>query len=248
MSKPRIGILANLDMGDMKMAPGKERAGVFQDYVSSVTLAGGCPLLLPVIQDEKAIQAQMETIEGFMLTGGYDVSPLLYGQEPIFQLSEISPERDEYEIKGVHLAMKRGIPIFAICRGLQEINVALGGTLYQDIHAQVDTNMQHFQQAKGHVAAHTVEVLPKTLLQSIVGKGPLYVNSYHHQAIDELAPGLTINSRSPDGIIEGIESSSKNWLLAVQWHPERMAERHKPMLDLFKAFIKAAQSYQAEAE
>ncbi len=247
MSKPRIGILANIDMGDLKQAPGKERAGVFHDYVSAVTLAGGCPLILPIIQDEQAIEAQMSTIDGFMLTGGYDVSPLLFGQEPIFQLSEICPERDEYEIKGVHLAIEMGIPIFAICRGLQLVNVALGGTLYQDIHTQPGTSMQHFQQAKGHVAAHSIEVLPKTLLHTILGKGPIYVNTFHHQAIDELAPGLKVNSRSPDGIIEGIEGTSSHWLLGVQWHPERMAERHKSMLDIFKAFVKAAQSYQSEA-
>ncbi len=239
----RIGILAHIDAGDLRLAPGKERLCINQDYISSVLQTGGVPLILPYVTELSTIKSQLDAVDGILLSGGHDVSPHHYDEEPIQQLGQLCVERDEYEIHVIRLALERNLPIFAICRGIQILNVALGGSLYQDIAHQMSSTLQHWQQAKGYVASHSVDIVPDTLLHSITAQSTLKVNSFHHQAINRLAPQLKINARARDGAIEGVELPQSRWVVGVQWHPERMLEHHPVMQRLFNAFVTAAGSH-----
>lgn len=236
----RIGILAHIDTGDLRLDPGKERLCINQDYVFAISQADGIPLVLPYIKEIHAIERQLDAVDAILLSGGHDVHPHHYGEEPIQQLGEVCAERDDYEIKAIRIALERNQPIFAICRGLQILNVALGGSLFQDIPHQTNSGQQHSQQAKGHVASHAVDLVPSTLLHQIAGEPTVMVNSFHHQAINKLAPELIVNARARDGMIEGVEMMGSPWVLGVQWHPERMVAHHPVMQRLFKAFITAA--------
>lgn len=236
---PIIGISANLLPIENGPFQGRERAAVVYDYVQAVKLAGGIPILLPIIEGEQAIQQQVDLIDGLLLSGGYDVSPLYYGEEPQRDLGEIRPERDAYELALIHTAYASQKPILGICRGLQLLNVAFGGTLYQDIPHALPTSLQHNQKAKPEEASHTVKLVEDSLLQQLMKTPSLLTNSYHHQAIKEVAPGFQVNARAHDEIIEGIEKIGNLFILAVQWHPELMMMKHPNMQKLFQGLVAA---------
>lgn len=242
---PFIGISANLITIETGSFIGRERAAVGDDYIQSVQQVGGVPLVLPMIKEQRLIEQQVEVIDGLLLSGGGDVSPLLYGEEPKRELGAICTDRDAYELELVHIAHRLGKPIFGICRGLQMLNVALGGSLYQDIAAALSTSFQHQSKAKPDEAIHTVAILPHTRLQSILNENMIITNSFHHQAIKDLAPGLIVNARTQDGLIEGIEGANDLFILGVQWHPELMIQKHSKMLKLFHAFVEAARKRRA---
>lgn len=237
---PVIGISATLLMIESGCFMGRERAAVGHDYVRAVQQVGGVPLILPIVNEQHLILQQVEMMDGLLLSGGYDVSPLYYGEEPKPGLEAICPERDAYEIELVRIAQHLKKPIFGICRGLQLLNVALGGTLYQDIGLSVRSAIQHSSKAKFDEATHSVSIVKDSLLHQIMGETTLLTNSFHHQGIKDLAPNLRINAQAKDGVIEGIESTKDDFILAVQWHPETMLEKHPNMLNLFQAFLEAA--------
>lgn len=237
---PVIGISANLLSIESGAFQGRERAAVGYDYVQAVKIAGGIPLILPIVEEEHAVQRQVELIDGLLLSGGYDVSPSHYGEEPQRYLGEICPERDAYELALVNVTYASEKPIFGICRGLQLLNVAFGGTLYQDIPHALPASLQHGQKAKPEEATHTVELVEGSLLQQVMKAATLLTNSYHHQAIKELAPGFKVNARAKDGVIEGIEKIGDLFILAVQWHPELMIMKHMQMQCLFQGLVEAA--------
>ena len=236
----RIGILAHLDVGNYHLSPGKEQLCLNQDYITTIAQAGGVPLIIPIVKEGGIIDSQLDAIDGILLSGGQDVSPHHYHEEPIRQLGELCPERDEFEIHLIQKALKRNIPLLAICRGMQILNVALGGSLFQDIPHQTSSPLQHSQLAKGHFAGHSVELIQGSLLHKILNEPRITVNSFHHQAINKLAPNLQINAKAPDGMIEGVEMATAQWVIGVQWHPERMVDHHPVMMRLFQAFVKAA--------
>lgn len=236
---PLIGISATLMVIESGSFIGHKRAAVGDHYIQAINLAGGVPLILPIVGDQNLVRQQMGVVDGLLLSGGYDVSPLQYGEEPRVGLEAICPVRDAYEIELIRLARLSGKPILGICRGMQLLNVAFGGTLHQDIHSSLPNVLQHNSKADPDEATHSVAIFPGTLLQKIMNETTLLTNSFHHQAIKDLAPNFIVNARTQDGVVEGIESTQDSFILGTQWHPEMMIAKHPKMLELFRSFVKA---------
>jgi putative glutamine amidotransferase len=221
------------------------RAGPFQGdealilnryYMRAIETVGAIPIILPPIANSGDIGCQLEAVDLLLISGGSDLDPELYGEEPSPLLDEVWRERDLYEIALVRAAAARGIPIFGICRGLQLINVAFGGTLYQDL-SMANASVAHRQKSKCHLPSHTIAIESSSLLGEILTTSNLRINSYHHQAVKDIAPGFVVSARAKDGIVEGIERGGSAPILAVQWHPELMAVSDPVMLKLFKYFV-----------
>jgi putative glutamine amidotransferase len=254
--RPRIGITSWHHRDE------EERwEAVLEGYTRAVLEAGGLPVILPIAPTEPAlspetsrrieacaepsrsgpslIEEYLETIDGLILTGGADIHPSFYGQSVLERCGEIDEERDRFEVALIHATRARDLPFLGICRGLQVLNVALGGTLYQDLSYRAGTDPTHMnsREQRGE-AAHPVAVAPGSRLAAIIGARELPVTSTHHQVIRDLAPGLTVSAVAPDGVIEGIEGPGR-FLIAVQWHPERMAARHPEQLALFRSLVES---------
>lgn len=233
---PRIGLSANLKEGLSCVATA---------YTDAVLRAGGAPVIIPVTDSKEALASLLETIDGLLLTGGGDINPLYAGEEPIPQLGEGNSLRDRYDFTLLRLAADRQIPVFGICRGHQVIHLAYGGTLYQDIYAQrTEPTLKHSQEAPRAEGSHTVTIDESSTLYTLLG-GRAVVNSFHHQAVKEAAPGFRVTAVSSDGIIEATESAVPyRDMFSVQWHPEAMAAAGDPaMLRLFKKLIAQARLY-----
>jgi len=233
-----IGISTNYLIESAGPELGQERIYVNSSYIDVILRAGGIPLMLPFVEEESVARAQMSLIDGLLLSGGIDVNPLVYGEEPHPQLGPIYPKRDTHELHLVKIAQETNKPILGICRGLQLLNAAFGGTLYQDIPHMTNTDIQHAQKVQKHISTHTVDLKPGTILQQIFGSTSLLTNSLHHQAIKQLASVFTVNAQTKDGLIEGIENQANPFILAVQWHPEMMVAYEPQMQKLFDYFVK----------
>jgi putative glutamine amidotransferase len=208
-------------------------------YVRAVEQAGGLPLIVAPGQPEDANEL-LERVRGLILTGGSDVDPALFGEARHPATKRVIPERDAFEIALCHEALRRDLPVLAICRGQQVLNVALGGTLFQDIASQVPGAIEHRSEGARWETSHEVELLPGTRLRAILGKETLAVNSFHHQAVKQVATGLVVAARSPvDGVIEGLESRRPQFLLGVQWHPEDFFAHSAAFEPLFAALVDA---------
>jgi putative glutamine amidotransferase len=189
---------------------------------------------------DHAIHA-LEGSDGLLLSGGEDVDPSRYGAEPSTHLKELDPRRDAFELALFEAAKERGLPILAICRGLQLVNVALGGTLWQDLPSEVETQLNHDVGDRWDIRSHTITLWPGTKLHDALRCEALLVNSFHHQAIRDLAGGLTVTAEAEDGIIEAVEHDDDGWLLGVQWHPESFwRESNAPDASLFRALVERA--------
>lgn len=244
MTPPRIGIT-----GVSRVVQGNERTGVNVAYVSSVLRAGGLPLVLSPLVPAELTGALVGTLDGLLLTGGEDVAPALYGEAPHPALGDVDPRRDQLEAGLLEAARERGIPVLGICRGIQLINAAMGGTLWQDLASQRPEGLSHNQVAGRTARTHAITTTPGTRVAAAAHDGTFEVNSFHHQAIRRLAPGLVATATAPDGIIEAVEGApGAPWLLAVQWHPEEFhAESVAVDRGLFAALIAAARSRVGEA-
>lgn len=232
MNAPRIGI-----SGRSAIVDGAERTGVNSAYLRSVIAAGGAPTIFSPLTPVSAVPALLDGVEALLLSGGADIDPKHYRTPPHPKLGAVEAERDAFELALFAEARARGLPVLAICRGLQLVNIALGGTLWQDLPAE---RGPHLQSTKRTDRVHPVEVLGGTRLRDALGEGVVTVNSFHHQAIRDLAPGLVASARTPDGLIEGIEGEGEQWLLGVQWHPEEFwADPTAPDLGLFRALLDA---------
>lgn len=236
MTKPVIGILGSLFIMEGGMFPGLERAYVNNDYVEAVEKAGGVPLIIPVTFDESVIENQIKNVDGVILSGGYDVNPLCYNEEPRQKLGFIFPQIDEYHLKAIEFSKKYHKPLLGICRGMQIINVAFGGSLYQDLTYVDGCFVQHMQISKRDAPGHSVEIMEDSSLFEILGD-KITTNSFHHQCLNKVAPGFKIAALAKDGIIEAIESSDEDFILGIQWHPEMMAQNSEAMLNIFKLLI-----------
>jgi len=233
MNQPVIGIAAGVAAGE-----GGERLFAGAGYVRAVLEAGGCPVVLPFTGGAVQAGRHLAVVDGVVLTGGGDVAPWLYGAEPLPGLGTVWPERDEYEVALVRSAAALGRPVLAVCRGLQVANVALGGTLRQDLRGRAG-GLQHYQESGGEVAGHMVTVKRGTLLHGVLGLDTVRTNSFHHQAADTVATGLCVCAQATDGVIEAVEGAAGR-LLAVQWHPERMWAGEPAMLELFRWLVDMA--------
>jgi putative glutamine amidotransferase len=242
--KPLIGILANFAVDKESQFPGQEKIYVNRDYITALEQAGAIPILLPMTSKQELIRAHIQLVDGILISGGYDLHPFTYGEEPHPKLEEVCPERDHYEIEVVQVAASLKKPILGICRGLQLMNVAFGGSLYQDMSLhQPKTTLQHWQKGPIDMEYHTVTIETHTKLYTIVGEKQLVTNTFHHQAIHRLATCFQVSARSFDQVIEAIESPEADFLIGVQWHPEKMIHQSSPMRKLFKAFVEAANRY-----
>lgn len=187
------------------------------EYFDAVESVGAAPLLVPPVNRDETLEELLDRLDALVLAGGPDTPPWRYGQQPHPETKPVHPRRDVFDRRLLHAAMKRKMPILAICHGCQFLNVLLGGTLIQHL-----PGVRRHQRARRPRLTHIVNVVAGTRLASIVGAGPMEVNSSHHQAVDQLAPGLRVSAYCDDGVIEAIEPVSNGPVLGVQWHPEGM--------------------------
>lgn len=237
--KPIIGISSSIIVDDLGSFAGYKRAYVNKDYVDAVVRAGGVPLIIPFTTNKEVIISQAQLIDGLILSGGHDINPYNYGQEPSQKIGEIFPERDIYEMILLEESKKRDIPILGICRGFQLINVAAGGTLYQDLSLIPGNILKHNQVSNPTLKTHKIEIKKKSFISSIFGKETM-VNSFHHQAIDKVANDFIVVARASDGVVEAIEHKTYKFLVAVQWHPEMLAVNCEKARVLFSKFVEEA--------
>ncbi|HEY6092447.1 MAG TPA: gamma-glutamyl-gamma-aminobutyrate hydrolase family protein [Gemmatimonadales bacterium] len=215
-----------------RVVDGRERVTLNTTYVRALEAAGLVPLAVPTMLAADRAGAALAAVRGLVLTGGEDVAPDRYGQSPHPRLGDVDPVRDAAELALIAAARERGLPILAICRGIQILNVALGGTLYQDLPTERPSEIPHSDET----SRHGIRVEAGSRLGRTLGTSTASVNSRHHQAIRDLAPGLKAVAWADDGVIEGAEPADQGgpWIVAVQWHPEDMTERA-----LFDGFARA---------
>ena len=220
---------------------GVTRCSRLDDYLASIEQSGAQPRVLEVSESPRAV---LQTVDGVLLTGGGDVDPALYGESRHDSVEDAEPGRDEFEIDLARRAMERDLPILAVCRGAQVLNVANGGTLVQDIPSAITAGLTHAIRQEGNATAHAISVAPGSRLHRALGPAvdaasSCAVNSRHHQSIAALAPGLVASATASDGVIEGIESPEHAFCLGVQWHPENFW-RTGEFDSLFTSFVAAA--------
>jgi len=228
--------------GIVRTWDGAERTGLNSGYLRSVSLAGGVPLVLsPLIGASLAARA-LDGVDGLVLTGGEDIDPAWYNTDRSPLINPPSRERDLFELALFAAARQRELPILGICRGIQLINVALGGTLYQDLPSERPGPVDHNLAGTRTDRSHAIRLAPESLTAEALGTVSLRVNSFHHQSIRDLAPGLVATGWSEDDLIEAVEGAEgQPWMLAVQWHPEEMhADESAPERGLFRALVERA--------
>lgn len=230
-SLPRIGISANRKDGQTCLA---------ETYIQSVIQAGGAPVVIPATTDLRVLTAVVQDLDGILMSGGGDINPLFVGEEPLPALQDVDTLRDRYDLLLIRLASNRQIPLMGICRGHQMLNAAFGGTLYQDIYSQADTDViKHSQKMAREEASHTVHLEDGCVIA---------VNSFHHQAVKDVAPEFVQTAVAPDGINEGMRHPEKS-VFSVQWHPEAMAiHGDEEAQALFNHFIEEARIFRQAKE
>ena len=240
-NKPVIGISAVLYEASRDYR-------ITHSYAEAVTEAGAVAVMIPACMPQEDVDALLYRLDGLLIPGGADVDPLLYGEEPHRCLGLTKNTNDRFEIRLLRAARLAQMPILCVCRGEQILNVAFGGTLYQDIPSQLPDALRHRQTPVDcSDATHTLELTRPSLLFEIFGSEQLAVNSFHHQAVKDLAPGFSVSARARDGIVEAIEIPEEN-ILGVQWHPEAMYLAHSEQHALFCWLAEASRRHSASAE
>ena len=203
--------------------------------------AGAIPVVMPLDASEEDLKQLSQDLDGFLFTGGPDVHPFLFGEETQAHCGNVSPARDQMEISLLPMIMELQKPILGICRGIQVLNIALGGNIWQDIPSQVtrDFPLAHSQPFSYDMPCHTVVLTEGSLLARISESSSIKVNSMHHQAVKDLAPGLIASAYSTDYLIEALEMPDYPFFIGVQWHPEYLWEKNKEAFRLFQTFVKA---------
>lgn len=232
MHKPIIGVIPLWDET-------KDSIWMLPGYFDSLQLVGALPVMLPLHLNEDEAEQMAAVCDGFLLTGGHDVEPEVYGEEKTTLCGVTCPERDSLEKRVFQQAMKENKPVLGVCRGIQLINALMGGTLYQDLPEQMPGAMkEHHMTPPYDRFCHEVAV-HEGMLREIVGTDRLGVNSYHHQGIKELAPGLRAEATAPDGLIEAVSCPDKKFVLAVQWHPEFNYQKESSSVNILRAFVES---------
>jgi putative glutamine amidotransferase len=215
-----------------------------QTYVDAILRAGGAPLLIPPVTDEATLRVLYERLDGVLLAGGGDIEPAHYGDAPHEKLGTTDRLRDSAELPMARWAVADGKPVLGICRGVQVLNVALGGTLYQDIPSQIDTGIHHnrsYEQEDWTHLAHEMTIAPGSRLRELLGVERMPINSLHHQSVRAIAPGLRAVAWAPDGVIEALEGTGEGFLVGVQCHPEALQASADPRWQaVFAAFVEGS--------
>ncbi|MCR4891114.1 MAG: gamma-glutamyl-gamma-aminobutyrate hydrolase family protein [Lachnospiraceae bacterium] len=217
----------------------KDSIWMLPGYMDGIREAGGLPIIFPFTKDKEELEQLVQMCDGLLFTGGHDVSPDLYHEKALDGLVVSCQKRDEMESLVLQIAIDTNKPLLGICRGIQFVNAALGGTLYQDIPTQHPSDIEHHQSAPYDIPAHEVKILPETPLYSLVGKESLAVNSYHHQAVKDVAEGLEVMALSTDGLVEALYMPSHPFLWAVQWHPEFSYQKDEVSKKILRAFVES---------
>ncbi len=243
MARPLVGLTADLILDDRGSAFCRSELRVA--YSDAVALAGGIPIVLPCGNTGSTLPATLERLDALVLTGGaFDVPPWLYGDTPREGLGTLKPERTELERLAYGRARELGLPVLAICGGMQLVNVLMGGTLYQHLPIEVPDALDHEQDFDRRKPSHPVEVFRDTRLARALGRsGGFPVNSSHHQAVKELGQSLRVSARSPDGLIESFEGTDSGFLMGVEWHPELLLGTRPEQRGVFDALIGACKGY-----
>lgn len=232
---PRIGIPCQADFREESGRPiyCNNRA-----YVHALEQAGAIPLLMPPLADEAAMVALLSSVDGLLLSGGADIDPGRYGEEPHERLGRVDEQLDEQELALVQYAMQMDMPVLGICRGIQLLNVALGGSLYQDLSAQHPTSIDHSRRdLPRNTLTHSIQIEPDSRMASILGVNEAQVNSLHHQAVKDLGQGAHVSGYAEDGVVELMEVSGYRFVLATQCHPEEIYTVEPVWARLFAAFV-----------
>jgi len=234
--RPVIGISCSQNKADKSFY-------LWEAYVRAINYAKGIPVILPVIEEHGLIEQYVKMLDGLLLSGGVDIDSVNYGEEPLTGFTRgwpITPERDQFEIALTRAFMQADKPVLGICRGHQLINVAAGGSLYQDVSFQESAlKLCHFQEAPWSHPTHKVELVTGTKLYDMYNQSSIRVNSMHHQVVKHIAPGYAANATAADNIIEGIESTRNKFIVGVQWHPELLLEKDNNWIKLFSSFVEA---------
>lgn len=231
--RPIIGVLAEID--------NELNTRVQNPYIHAIEMSGGIPVLFPYVEEDETVERLVDICDGFFFTGGVDIDPERYGEEPSENLGALQESRDDFEFRVFQEVIKTSKPILAICRGAQLINVALGGTLYQDIPSEVDTKIAHKQSEHKFSPSHDVKIIVDTPLYGMMQTEQIKANSFHHQAIKRLGKGPEIMAVAEDGIVEAVYLPKSQYVRAYQWHPERLFETDMHNRMIFEDFIRACQ-------
>lgn len=230
--KPRIGIVVCGLHENNQFVP--------NSYIQSIRYSGGLPLLIPLVRSTPAIEDYTALCSGFLFCGGADITPLLFGQEPVNGIGETNIALDIFQIRFMKHIIAARKPVLAVCRGIQILNVACGGTVFQDLSLVPGSTLNHMQTSRSrHEISHKITVEPHTILHGITGS-TLYTNSFHHQALNRIGNGLTVSAHTSDGVAEAVEMPEYPFALGVQWHPESMYRTSRTMRELFASFVRAA--------
>jgi putative glutamine amidotransferase len=233
--RPVIGVTSNLQ---------DQLLSLSMSNIDALTESGAVPMVLPNLLDEDSVDVLVKKLDGLLVTGGGDIDPTLFGEEPHQKLGGITPERDTFEINIIKKMLELNKPILAICRGCQIVCIAAGGDMYQDIYTQIEGNViQHSQRAPKWHGSHYIEIETGSMLHQITKSTKFKVNSFHHQAVRSMPDQFEVCATSSDGVIEAFESKQHSFVLAVQWHPECMIEKgDQPSLAIFQSFVQAART------
>ncbi|MFH1514292.1 MAG: gamma-glutamyl-gamma-aminobutyrate hydrolase family protein [bacterium] len=214
---------------------------IYSSYIKPIVELGGAPLIVPVMQNKDYYADALRDIKGLILVGGGDVNPFIFGRPVEHKIGKVNPDMDYGEIEMTKVALEMNIPILAICRGIQVLNVVAGGTLHQHLPKDIPDCFNHSTKFPPDTLAHWVKVDPNSLLFRILEIERISTNSNHHQAVSKIGQGVMVCGRTDDGVIEAIEMPQKKWVLGVQWHPEILWESHDDHRRIFQAFVKACE-------
>lgn len=240
MTHPIIGLTINRLSLTNPLNPNQ---GLSESYIQAVSNAGGIPILIPLGLPQEHLQTLYSHLDGILLTGGSDVDPARFNGRSHMRVYDVDSDRDALEIGLVRLAVESGKPLLGICRGVQVINVALGGTLYTDLADHYPNALRHdwYPDIPRDYRAHEVEIDPSSRLAAVLGATRPQVNSLHHQGLERIGAGLSVVAKAPDGLVEAVENPERPFFIGVQWHPEWLQEV-PAMRNLFKAFVTAAET------
>lgn len=239
MSKPKIGIVTTISADEHSMTFKKDRICVDSDYTEAIEKVNGLPFLIPVVSSDDNLDSYVDIFDGFLFSGGLDINPLCYKKDPHRKLGMVNSKLDDFQLKLMKKVLKSKKPFLAICRGLQILNIACGGTLYQDLDEIPSYTIQHQQSGERYNVIHNVTFEKNSILYDLFGN-ETYVNSFHHQSINKLGNSLFIVGLAPDNVVEAIQVKDYTFGLGVQWHPEMMFSHFDSMRPLFESLVKAS--------